>query len=81
MFKTAQGYLARQMFKCVYLFFFIITAVLKSECLILIKLKELMVAIGMKLGPGDHESSLKNLQVVPVPLKLNSKLNCSAFAS
>ena len=76
------------MFKCVYLTLFITTELfLKSECLILIKHKELMVAIGKKLGPGDYESSLKNLifkgplQDVPVPLKLNSKLNCSAFAS
>ena len=33
----------------------------KYESLILFKLNKLMVAIGKKPAPGDHESSLKNL--------------------
>ena len=46
---------------------------LKSESLLLFKLNQLMVPIGKKASPGDHESSLKfffrnvSLQDVPVP--------------
>ena len=41
---------------------FIITKkILKSESLILLKLNQLMVAIGKKPALGDHESSLKKL--------------------
>ena len=62
---TAQGSLARKklarkIFKCVYLSFFMITNLfLKSESLLLFKLNKLMVSIGKKLAPGEHESSLK----------------------
>ena len=43
-------------FNCVYLSLFIIT-----KSLLLFKLNQLKVPIGKKPGPGDHESSLKNL--------------------
>ena len=66
-FIQAQGYLTRkneklrkEIFKCIYLSLFINAKLfLKSESLILFKLNQLMVAIGKKLAPGDHESSLK----------------------
>ena len=50
--------IARKIFKCVYLFLFIITKLfLKS--LLLFKLNSLMVPIGKKPAPGDHKSCLK----------------------
>ena len=55
----AQGNLARKIFKCVYLSFFIITKeILESESLLLFKLNQFIV-LGKKRNPGDHESSLK----------------------
>ena len=60
----AQRYLARKkfgkIFKCVYLSLFMITKLfLKSKSLLLFKLNQLMVPIGKKSAPDDHESSLK----------------------
>ena len=85
--KTAQGYLARKLFKCVCLSFslFIITRKnLKSEYHILFKLNNLVVAIGKKVAPGDHESSLKilifKLSIARYPCAIKtSKLNFSRF--
>jgi hypothetical protein len=70
----ARKSVAKKSFKCVYLsLFIIITLFLKSESLLLCKLKKLVVAIGKKPAPVDHESSLKKkiascpLRDIPVP--------------
>ena len=63
--KVAQGYLARKasqgnFLNVIFSLFSILqNCSLKSESLILFKLKKLIVAIEKKLAPGNHESSLK----------------------
>ena len=73
----AEGYLtrksfAREIFKCVYLSssFHNHKIVIKFKYLILFKLNKLMmVAIGKKPVPSDHESSLINLIMKNCPLQ------------
>ena len=52
--------LSKKIFKCFYLSLFIITQLfLKSESILPFKPNQLMVLIGKKRAPGNHESSLK----------------------
>ena len=83
----AQGYLARKsflrkFFKYVYLSFLNYKIILKSASLTLFKFNKLMVVIGKKSAPDDHEYNWKiDLQVVPCKMFLCLNLNFAPHIS